>query len=81
MAIPKNARTCRIEGTGLLGAPVIQVWKTDDGWRYDGIVSAAPAQVRKNPRGPYWRGPVSAQFVSRLLSAAEKRGFRVRCST
>jgi hypothetical protein len=80
LMLPKSASRCTIRGTGILGAPDIQVWRDNGDWHYDGIVSGAPPHIRKQPRGPYWRGPVTRRFVGTLLRAAEKRGFKVECA-
>jgi hypothetical protein len=63
--------------TGFLGAHDAHAWRDEGGWRFDGPVGCAPGHARREPRGPYWRGPVSGQFVAALVRAAERRGFEV----
>jgi len=50
----------------------IYIWKDSNGWHYDGPVGAGPRHVRRSGRGPYWRGPVSAQFIGALTRAVSR---------
>ena len=66
-----------VVGTGFF-AHDARVWRDDDGWRFDGPLGCAPRAVQEDGRGPYWRGPVSAQFVTALLRKARRHNFEVR---
>lgn len=51
----------------------IQVWRDPDGaWHYDGPAGTGPRNVRTSGRGPYWRGPVTRQFVVSLIRAVKR---------
>lgn len=45
----------------------IYLYRSSDGWHYDGPASCGPRHVRRSGRGPYWRGPVSPQFAGVLI--------------
>ena len=58
----------------------IKVWRSSDGWRFDGSACYGPREVRRANRGgsvaagPCWTGPISAQFASVLLRKIQQAG-------
>ena len=59
------------------GFDTIQVWRTEDGWRYSGPTGAGPEHVRKSGRGPSWTGPIDEKHAWQLLERLREMGREV----
>lgn len=73
---PKPRYTRCTVGSGLLTA---KLYRDGREWSFDGPAAFGPKHVRTSGRGPFWRGPVSGQFVSMLIKRARGAGVPVEC--